>query len=196
MDEIQNIKFEEKIGKSIESIYILKNIISFLSEKQKLNLIIYNKCLQKELDLNIEDYKKISGIYREGERNGKGKEYNISNNKMIFEGEYLNGRRNGKGKEYNQYGKLEFEGEYLNGRRNGKGKEYSYGDLRFEGEYLNGRRNGKGKEFYDESKLKYEGEYLNGERNEKGKEYYYDGKLKYERIFKWKKKWKSKRILF
>ena len=32
-----------------------------------------------------------------------------------FEGEYLNGQRNGKGKEYND-GKLIFEGEYLIGR--------------------------------------------------------------------------------
>ena len=41
----------------------------------------------------------------------------------MFEGEYLNGERNGKGKEYDyDNGKLEFEGEYLNGERNGKGK--------------------------------------------------------------------------
>ena len=41
---------------------------------------------------------------------------------IIFEGEYLNGERNGKGKEYDAIGKLDFEGEYLNGKRNGKGK--------------------------------------------------------------------------
>ena len=31
---------------------------------------------------------------KNGERNGKGKEY--YNGKLIFEGEYLNGKRNGK----------------------------------------------------------------------------------------------------
>ena len=82
MDEIQNIKFEEKIGKSIESIYILKNIISFLSEKQKLKIIIYNKDLQKKFE-----YKAYNE--EEGQEKGKGKEY-YGNNELIYEGEYLN----------------------------------------------------------------------------------------------------------
>ena len=46
--------------------------------------------------------------------------------RLIFEGDYKNGKRNGKGKEYSDYnGKLIFEGEYVNGKRNGKGKEYN-----------------------------------------------------------------------
>ena len=100
----------------------------------------------------------------------------------MFEGEYLNGERNGKGKEYNYDGKLYFEGEYLNGKRwNGKfinengniiyelnnthenAKEYDDGKLIFEGEYLYGNRNGKGKEYFD-GKLRFEGEYLNGKK--------------------------------
>ena len=40
---------------------------------------------------------------------------------LLFEGEYLNGQRHGKGKEY-EYNILKFEGEFLNGQRNGKGK--------------------------------------------------------------------------
>ena len=61
---------------------------------------------------------------------------------MKFEGEYLNGQRNGKGKEYDIFtGKKKFEGEYLNGQRNGKGKEYDKdGELEYEGEYLNGKK--------------------------------------------------------
>ena len=52
---------------------------------------------------------------------------------MKFEGEFLNGERNGKGKEYNINDKLIYEGEYLKGIRNGKGKEYDYnGRLDFE----------------------------------------------------------------
>ena len=52
-----------------------------------------------------------------GGKNGKGKEYIIITNILIFEGEYLNGKRNGTGKEYNYDwdGKLKFEGGYLNG---------------------------------------------------------------------------------
>ena len=88
--------------------YILKDIFSFLPKKQKLKIIIYNKGLQKKLDINIEDYKKIRWIYKEGEINGKGKEYCISTKIMIFEGEYLKGERNGKGKEYYDNGKLKF----------------------------------------------------------------------------------------
>ena len=60
----------------------------------------------------------------------------------------MNGERNGKGKEYNENGKIIFEGEYLNGRRNGKGKEYFNCKLKYEEEYSNGLRNGKGKEYY------------------------------------------------
>ena len=37
----------------------------------------------------------------------------------IFEGEYLNGERNGKGKEY-ENGKLIFEGYYIKGKKNDK----------------------------------------------------------------------------
>ena len=121
MNEFQKIKFEKDIEKSIESLYTLKDIFSFLPEKLKLNIIIYNKHLQKKFDINIEDYKRISGIYKEGKKNGKGKEYDISSNTIIFEGEYLNGYQ-WKGKEYYCEGQLEFEGEYLKGERNGKGK--------------------------------------------------------------------------
>ena len=145
MNEFENIKSEKKIENSIDSVYILKDIFSFLPEKRKLKILIYNNHLQKKLDINIKDYKRIRGIYREGERNGKGKEYDISTSLIIFRGKYLNGKRNGKGKEYSD-GKLKFEGEYLNGERNGNGKEYySNGELKFEGEYINGKRwNGKG----------------------------------------------------
>ena len=42
----------------IKSSYIKKNIFSFLNEKIKLKLIIYNKSLQKINEVTIEDYKK------------------------------------------------------------------------------------------------------------------------------------------
>ena len=40
---------------------------------------------------------------------------------IIFEGEIFNGNKNGKGKEYNK-GKIIFEGEYINGKRKKKKK--------------------------------------------------------------------------
>jgi len=36
---------------------------------------------------------------------------------LKYEGEYRNGERNGKGKEYYFDGSLRFEGDYLNGKR-------------------------------------------------------------------------------
>ena len=81
------------------------------------------------MHIRIEDYKRISEIYRISERNGKGKEYNKLTENMIFEGEYLNGKKwNGKG--YNKEGEIDFE--------------------------IN-KGNGKVKEFYVSNKLKYEG---------------------------------------
>ena len=132
--------------REIKSSYIIKGIFLFLNEKQRLNIIIYNKKLQKILGVDIKDYKKVSGKYKLGEKNGKGREYTLIGNILVFEGEYLNGKRNGKGKEYDFDGELKFEGEYLNGERNGRGKEYYYGGkLEFEGVYLNGKIwNGKG----------------------------------------------------
>jgi len=59
MNKFENIKSEINIEKSIKSLYILKDIFSFLSEKQELNILIYNKNLQKKFDINIDDYKRV-----------------------------------------------------------------------------------------------------------------------------------------
>ena len=80
--------------------------------------------IDKEVD---EETKEIHGGYNKG--------------KLKFEGEYLNGEKNGKGKEFDRKGNIIFEGEYLRGSRwNGKVKEFNYnGKLIYEGEYLNGK---------------------------------------------------------
>ena len=57
----------------------------------------------------------FKGIHIAYESIIKGKEYYYD--KLIYEGEYLNGERNGKGKEYDYDDALEFEGEYLNNKR-------------------------------------------------------------------------------
>jgi len=99
MDVIGKVKNKINI-RDINSPFIKKIIFSFLSEKEKLNMIMYNKQLQNVLLVNIKNYKTMSGKYRVGEKNGKGKEYLIESNILIFDGEYLNGERNGKGKEF------------------------------------------------------------------------------------------------
>ena len=137
---------------SIKSSFILKIIISFLKIENVLNLIIYNKQLQKKFGYNIEDYKEKSGKYRIYNKCGRGQVYILNTKIKIFEGEYLNGKRNGKGKEYYDDGKLKFEGEYLNGERNGKGKEYYRNDkLELEKEYLNSKINRKVIEYFNDS---------------------------------------------
>ena len=130
----------------IRNFYNLKEIFSFLEPSKKFEIIIYNRKLQEKFEVNINDYKRRSGKYKKGEKNGKGCIFILNTDILIFEGEFLNGKRNGEGKEYYKDGKLKFEGKYLYGDRIGEGKEYfNKGNIKFEGEYLNGKRwNGKG----------------------------------------------------
>ena len=199
---------------NISSSHILKYIFFYLTEKTKLKLVKYNKILQKNLDININNYILFSRRYIIYENKNKGKEYNWSN-ELIYDGEYLNGERNGKGKEYIELGKLTFNGEYLKGKKwNGKGyngnykkgpvyeikegkgpiKEFnSWQKILYEGEYLNGEKNGKGKEFNKFNfALRYQGEYLNGLRHGNGKKYDNQEKLLFEGEFYKGKMWTGK----
>ena len=195
------------LKESIKSKYLIKKIFSFISEKKKLKIIIYNKKYQDLFAIKLENYQNISERYIEGKRNGKGKEFSSKDGKLLFEGEYKNGKRHGKGKEYIYFPnwplkELKFEGYYLNGRKHGKGREYDYFDFgikfTFDGEYYNGDKligkgydrynnlilkidkDKKGKEYFNDGKLKFEGEYLKGLRHGNGKEYYMNGALKFE----------------
>ena len=145
----ENNDNSSKIKNFVKSQYILKKILLHLEEKKKLLLIKYNTYYQKIMKIDIEDYKKASGKIKIGGINGYGKEYELNNLKLKFEGYYKNGKRNGKGKEYGNNNI--YEGEYINGIKNGKGYEYNEKTkIRFEGEYLNGKKlKGIIKEFYD-----------------------------------------------
>ena len=179
--------------KNIKSSYFSIIILSFLDEKVKLQLIKYNKSLQKKLDIKIINYQFFSGKYIIYESKIRGKEYYGYFDKLIYDGEYLKGKRYRKGTEYDLNGTVIFEGEYLNGLKQGQGKEYNhFGELMFEGEYSKDKT-WKGKVFngngiiiyqldntgkniiklYKKGRLIFEGEYLNG----KGKEYDDYGKL-------------------
>ena len=76
MTKIEETKPNINYNTSIKSSYILNVIISFLNIKQKLNIMIYNKKLQKEQGFDIETYKNISGKYKIDGKNGLGSEYN------------------------------------------------------------------------------------------------------------------------
>ena len=191
--------------------FIFKSVFPYITERKKLDLIIYNKNIQNLFNINVKYYKSMSGKYKIGEKDGIGKEYDF-NDKLLFEGEYKNGKKNGKGKEYiydskekkTNYIKFTFEGEYLNGEKNGKGKIYnSNNNLIFDGEFKNGykllgkgydndgniiyeinNKLGKGKDYYYDGILQYEGEFIDGERNGIGKEYSEKGKLIFEGEYK------------
>ena len=162
--------------KDIKSLYFINKLFAYVDERQKLKMLRYNKSLQKNMNININNYKHFKGRYVVYEPNGLAKEYNGFDDSLIYEGEYSNGQRNGKGKEYAYYydGSLIYEGEFLKGKKNGKGKEYSnFGRaIEYDGEYLNGKRNGKGKS-YKYGNLIFEGEFLN-DKPIHGTKYYYD----------------------
>ena len=96
-DKNENIQSNINLEKGIKSFYMLKNIFSFIDYKKELEIIKYNKQLQEKFKLNINDYKKVSGKYKIGEKNGKGKEYILNTEILIFEGKDSNRKRNGKG---------------------------------------------------------------------------------------------------
>ena len=53
-EEQTELKKEQYIRNS-KSEYILKNIFSYINQKEKLKLIKYNKILQNKIGVNIED---------------------------------------------------------------------------------------------------------------------------------------------
>ena len=201
----------------MKSNLIIKKVYALITIKKKLKIIIYNNKLKKVLNYDIEDYKKLSRREIIFEKKGKGKEYVINTNILIFEGKYKNKKRNGKGREYFINGKLKSEGNYLKGKKNGVFKEYYLnGEIKFEGEYLNGNKI-KGKE-YDENKnliteidnngkikkyfhykdynvyechLIFEGEFINNNKI-KGKEFHINGNIKFDGEFLNGLRWNGK----
>ena len=109
----------------IKCSFFFNFLLSYINDRRKFKIATYNKELKALLDINLLDYKRMSGKYILGDVNGKGKEYNYKD-KVLYEGEFLKGKRNGKGREFDKYDKLVNEGEYLNGKRHGKGKEFNY----------------------------------------------------------------------
>ena len=63
-----DLKEAINFGKDIKSKFIQKDKLSHLKEYQILNLIKYNKDLQKECGVDIEYYKKKRKIYSRGKK--------------------------------------------------------------------------------------------------------------------------------
>ena len=84
----------------IRSKYILEFIFSQLKEERKLTLIKISQKIKDILNINLIHYKLFSGRYFIGKKNGKGKEFDLSNDQIIFEGDYIDGKRTGYGNEY------------------------------------------------------------------------------------------------
>ena len=82
---------------SLKSKVILKKIILLLNERQKLSLIKYSKEYLNVLNINIEDFKNISGKIKIPGMNGYCKIYDLKTNYLIFEGQYLNEKKKWKG---------------------------------------------------------------------------------------------------
>ena len=188
-----NNKSNLNLSEGVKSKVIQKKIFSLILYKKTINLIRYNKRFQKMFEIDIENYKKRSCRYKTGEKNGKGQEFTLGKNKLIFEGEYIDGRKCGKGVEYHEFnGKIKFEGEYLNGKWwNG-----TWYNINGEKEYEINNGNGNIKEYYPNGKLKFECEYVNGVLTGKGKEYHeYNGEIKFEGEYfcglKWDGTWKN-----
>ena len=79
--DIQNDKFNVNL-KNVKSNYILSKIYANLSKRTSLQVVKYNKILQKRLNLNIKDYKKFCDIEIEilPCKGKKGKVININEN--------------------------------------------------------------------------------------------------------------------
>ena len=60
----------------IKSEYFIKRLFVLADEKNKLDIIKYNKNMQNIMDINLINYKFYSRKYIMYDENGKGKEYN------------------------------------------------------------------------------------------------------------------------
>ena len=76
--------------KNVKTSFFLRVLFSYMDEKQKLELIKYNKSLKVNLNISLFNYKFYSDKYIIYESDGKVKEFSIDGF-LLFEGEYLFG---------------------------------------------------------------------------------------------------------
>ena len=173
-----------------------------------LQMIKYNKTIQKKLKITLEEYKSISSsyiinseditkIYRKGinskifegkyEKGEKIEGIEYKDDKKYFIGEFKNNLRY-KGKTLNKYGKLIFEGEYKDGLF-WEGNLYNPSNKQITGKLNKGC--GKIiKEYNFEGNEIFKGIYKDGKRYS-GIEYNNKNKKIYEGEYKGNKRWKG-----
>ena len=123
---------------NIKSIFIARKVFCFLNEVMKLKLLRHNKNMQSKMNINLINYKTLSGRYIIFEEKQKGKEYDSHNDKLIYEGEYLNGKRwNGTGIEVkNNY---IYKSKYTNDKRDNSKLDLIYNEYKvYKGDLING----------------------------------------------------------
>ena len=77
--------------RKIRSSVILQKVFKYIDNILKLKIALYNKVIQRKLNLDLNDFKRYSGKYTK-EIWGNVYEYNASNG-LIFEGNYSNGKK-------------------------------------------------------------------------------------------------------
>jgi len=112
---------KKEILLDIRSLFLIKEIFSYIYNKQGLTLIKNSKKYQKLFGIDITEYKKINGIYIIKGKYEIDKVYTLNGNNLIFKGQYINGKRKGLGTEYKK-GKIIFKGNYLNEKKMEKEK--------------------------------------------------------------------------
>ena len=143
--------------------------------------------------INKEKIMYYQGDWKNGEKNGFGKEY-YNNGILKYEGQFENNQYNGFGTLYltcdHNY---IYTGSFVKGKMHGKGminnqitqNEYSFDDnkemIKYEGDFCNDKMEGFGESHYNNGDS-YKGEWENNEFDGEGK-YYYKGKLIYEGHF-------------
>ena len=133
--EIENI-FTDEYNEKIKKLSNLLNEFNFNNDENKFNemfrilnksIFKQNEKLEYKIDLNKNILYEGNVIKGTNIKNGKGIEYKINKDNIIFEGEYLNGERwNGKGKEYYLHKWILYGGKVIKGTniKNRKGIEY------------------------------------------------------------------------
>lgn len=114
---------------------------------------------------NNELFKNYKGYFKEGRKDGFGKEIYI--NGEFFIGYFKNNLKNGKGKLFNKYNSIKLESEWINDLAQERKyiiEYYDNGNKKFEGECNGLNKDGIGKEYNYKEELIYEGNYINNER--------------------------------
>ena len=129
-----------------------------------MSLVAHNKSLQKKLEITLDSYKNLNGVYLVRKKDFLSFDkyydylYTINKNYIVFKGKYVNGRKEGDGKEFYFNKRIKFEGSYSKGIKvNGTGYD-KFGNVIYTINYKNVT------EKYRNGKCVFYGTYYNGKK--------------------------------